>query len=58
MTTRDVSEPQPPPSSTSDPDEPRPSGGVPATDVFGQPGGNLDEDDRTDEGATSAEDSE
>lgn len=58
MTTRDVSEPQPPPSSTNDPDEPRPWGGAPATDVFGRPGGNLDENDRTDEGAKPAEDSE
>jgi hypothetical protein len=52
MTTRDVSEPHPPPSSTNDPDEPHPSGGVPATDVFGHPGGDLEEDDRTDEAPT------
>lgn len=58
MTTRDISEPDPPPSSTSDSDEPHPQPGAPATNVFGQPGGNLEEGDRSDEGTTQPKDAD
>jgi hypothetical protein len=58
MTTRDISEPDPPPSSTSDPNEPHPQPGIPATNVFGQPGGNLEEVDRSDEGTNQPKDAE
>jgi hypothetical protein len=46
MTTSDISEPDRPPSSADDPNEPHPSGGVPATNVFGHPGGNLESGDK------------
>ena len=57
MTPRNVSEPEPPPSSTSDPDALHPQGGTPATDVIGQPGGNINEANRNDEGTAYREDS-